>query len=238
MAKKKPKPRRRTPKKPEPQKPVSAEQPQTVEEPKLTAKEQLFVSKLIGEANGNATKAAELAGYQATTRESLMVIAARTKARPHVKAAISEALGQVKLDGIAVVENRIVALQDRWDRMKALIAARAEDPQMQKVTGGTTGLLVHNIKSIGQGRDAERVDVYEIDAALLREMRELERQAAQEMGQWLDRSEVSGKIDLDRRAATHRTMAEIFGDPQAHAALGVLADRLTANDATATHAKP
>ena len=90
----------------------------------------------------------------------------------------------VREKGIAVLENRVAALQDRWDRMRALIEARAKDPNApQSVPGIETGLLAP-IGSTKTGRP-----IYGLDVALLKEMREHERQAAQELGQWRERSE-------------------------------------------------
>ena len=71
--------------------------------------------------------------------------------------------------------------------MKAVIEARAEATEMQDAAGGDTGLLAHTMKSIGAGPNAEKVDEYTFDAALLRELREHEKQAAQELGQWVDK---------------------------------------------------
>jgi hypothetical protein len=55
---------------------------------------------------------------------------------------------------------------------------------MAAVPGGKSGLLVHNVKSIGSGEFAERVDLYEVDTGLLQQCLALEKQAAQEVGDW------------------------------------------------------
>jgi hypothetical protein len=108
-----------------------------------------------------------------------------------VQAHLDEFRAAVRRRGIAIVENRVRALQDRWERMQRVITERAASPQMQDVPGGRTGLLVHNVKSIGGGVHAERVDLYELDAALLKELRDHEKQAAQELGQWTEKSDVT-----------------------------------------------
>ena len=80
---------------------------------------------------------------------------------------------------------RIQALQDRWEpRARRLIDARARD--LADVPGGNTGLLVRDYK----GRNAD-VAVYKADTALMAEMRATERQAAEELGQWITKSEPS-----------------------------------------------
>ena len=97
---------------------------------------------------------------------------------------------EVRRRGIADRERRIKALNDRWNRLQRVMEERADDPSMANVAGGRTGLLVHNVKSVGFGETAQIVDLYEIDAALLKELREHEKQAAQELGQWVEQSKV------------------------------------------------
>jgi len=87
---------------------------------------------------------------------------------------------------------RIQALEDRWRRMQKVIEQRATDPDMAKVPGGDTGLMVKQIKSIKLGKTSKVVEEYEVDTALLKELREHEKQAAQELGQWTEKSEVAG----------------------------------------------
>lgn len=117
----------------------------------------------------------------------------RWKQLPAFKAAVEAhraAYAQrVRATGLAIVENRVAALNDRWKRMQAVIDARAEDEAMQTVAGGSTGLLAHSLKAVGRGDDFQLIDVYEVDTGLLKELREHERQAAQELGQWLDKTE-------------------------------------------------
>jgi hypothetical protein len=74
---------------------------------------------------------------------------------------------------------------DRWEKMKAVMAARAAD--MADVPGGASGLLVRQYKQIGK----VKVEEYAVDTGLLRELRAHERQAAQELGQWMEKSDTS-----------------------------------------------
>lgn len=71
--------------------------------------------------------------------------------------------------------------------MQQVIAERAEAKEMQGVAGGETGLLAHNVKGLGKGDDFELVDEYAVDTGLLREIRETEKQAAIELGQWQEK---------------------------------------------------
>ena len=85
---------------------------------------------------------------------------------------------------IARRHRRVARLQDRWDRLDRVVQERSADPQMRNAPGGKTGLLVRRIKVIGKGQAAREVEEYELDAALLREEREMAKQAAIELGQW------------------------------------------------------
>ena len=97
---------------------------------------------------------------------------------------------EVRRRGIASRDRRIKALNDRWNRLQRVVEERADDPTHERVPGWKTGLLVHNVKSVGGGENATVVDLYEVDTGLLRELREHEKQAAQELGQWTEKHEV------------------------------------------------
>lgn len=88
---------------------------------------------------------------------------------------------------IAQRRRRVDALQDRWKRMKKVIDARASDESIAAIPGGDTGLLTRQYRGIGHGESFEMVEEFSVDTGLLREMRELEKQAAQEVGQWVDK---------------------------------------------------
>lgn len=97
---------------------------------------------------------------------------------------------EVRRRGLACRDRRIRALNERWGQLQRIVEERANDPTMTDVPGGTTGLLLHHVKSVGAGEKAKVIDFYEVDAGLLKELRELEKQAAQELGQWVERQEV------------------------------------------------
>ncbi|MEN6537690.1 MAG: hypothetical protein ABFD89_28820 [Bryobacteraceae bacterium] len=81
---------------------------------------------------------------------------------------------------IAVREKRIEELEDRRRRMRLIIEERGVE-MAGECAGGASGLLARDYK----GKDAT-TPVYKVDTGLLSELREHEKQAAQELGQWQD----------------------------------------------------
>lgn len=69
-------------------------------------------------------------------------------------------------------------------RIKSVIDARAGHPDYEKVPGGRTGLMARNLKVLGSGIGASVIEVFEFDAALVKELREVNKQAAMELNQW------------------------------------------------------
>jgi hypothetical protein len=98
----------------------------------------------------------------------------------------------IKAKGIAERQNRVDALNDRWHRMRQVIEERAEDAATARVAGGSTGLIVRDVKGVGKGEDFQLIDIYSVDTGLLKELREHEKQAAQELGEWSEKREISG----------------------------------------------
>jgi hypothetical protein len=95
---------------------------------------------------------------------------------------------------IARKTRRVAGLDDRRNRLLAVIEGRSADPSLASVPGGQTGLIVRTVKSIGGGDNAREVQEYAVDTALLKELREVEKLAAQELGQLTDHVELSGAV--------------------------------------------
>lgn len=95
--------------------------------------------------------------------------------------------------GIADRQGRVDKLERLLARLEQVVLERAAQPTMRRVAGGTTGVVVHQTKMVGMGKNARLIDEYVVDAGTIREMRALMQQAAQELGQWTERREVSGK---------------------------------------------
>lgn len=136
---------------------------------------------------------------------------ARWKRHPEFRAQVTthydELQARARKRGIARLDRRIASANDRHTRMETLIKARAKDLRGE-VAGGSTGLLVRTLKhvTVRYEKDPDRPDSepfttreevfeYTFDAALMREIRELEKHAAQDAGQWSNKVAISGPND-------------------------------------------
>ena len=142
----------------------------------------------------SATKAYTSAGYSANGAKQS---AARMLTNADVCARIRElqqtlAAGTIALE-ISSRSARVQALQNRWNRLRQVIQERAASPEFADVPGGATGLLCKTYV----GKDAN-TPVYKIDTGVLSELRHHEKQAAEELGQWTEKREVT---DADKLAA-------------------------------------
>ena len=91
----------------------------------------------------NASQAYVKAGYSDNRANSS---AQRLLTNADIRARVNEIKGKIA-DGVINQEighrsARMAAYQDRWCKMKAVIAARAIDPALSEVAGGSTGLVV------------------------------------------------------------------------------------------------
>lgn len=138
---------------------------------------------------------------------------------PDFKARVDEELEKIRAEvrrvGIADAMARVRRLNDRANRMSRLMEARADDPTMAEVPGGNTGLLVRTIKSVGSGDNATIVEEYSVDTGLLREMREHEKQAAQELGQWAEKHQISGPNDGPLAVIFEQATDRVWGESEA-----------------------
>jgi hypothetical protein len=137
---------------------------------------------------------AEIADRAGHSRRQL----ARWKNHPefaaHVALLVKDFGDAIATKAIAKRVRRVDALNSRWLKMHQLIAERAKS--MASVPGGETGLLVRKVKMLGSGENGREIDEYEVDCGLLKEMRELEKQAAIEVGHWSEKHEYSGAVEI------------------------------------------
>ena len=94
---------------------------------------------------------------------------------------------------IAKKRERLKTLNALHQKAMQVIEERAADMDGEATATGT-GLLVRQIKIVRNGDDVTIQREHVVDVALMREIRALEEQAAKELGQWVDKREVTGEI--------------------------------------------
>lgn len=111
---------------------------------------------------------------------------ARWKLVPEFAARVRELAddlgGVARRYAIGRKSRRMREMDRRWRAMRAVIDERAASPEMLGVPGGSSGLLVRTVKVVGSGPAAQTVEEFAVDTGLLREIREVEKQAAAEAG--------------------------------------------------------
>lgn len=155
-----------------------AEHQNALERPHVKAKVIEYV--LLGQSDAQVAAAVSTKSW-AVTRQA--ITAFRHRHAEELAAATARVEREIVDYAIAQKVNRIAAMDDRWQRMKTLIDARATDERYSDEPGYETGLMVHQLKAVGKGEDFQLVDLYVTDAGLLAEMRATERAAADELGQ-------------------------------------------------------
>jgi hypothetical protein len=76
---------------------------------------------------------------------------------------------------------------------RQMFGGRGEIP-----AGAGTGLIVRQLKQIGAGKTAQVVEEFAVDTGLIRELRALHEQAAKELGQWEETTNVKGELLVRR----------------------------------------
>jgi hypothetical protein len=89
---------------------------------------------------------------------------------------------------ISRIESRVSRLNRDWLKLQRIINERSLDPKMETIPGGKTGLILRKYKAVG----AKIFREFEVDVATLAELRATEKQAAQELNQWGEKTEASG----------------------------------------------
>ena len=144
-------------------------------------------------AEGTWTDAEVAAEVGVTDRTVL-----RWKLRPEFRARVeglAREIGDATLRvALARRLRRLRELQDQHDRLMAIVHAWAADPAHRGLPGYESGMVIRRQRSIGSGDNARTVEEHEPDVALSRELREIKKQIAQEVGQWSARHEVRGVV--------------------------------------------
>lgn len=160
-------------------------------------KGRVLAAQLVAEDDLSNEEIARRAGVSARTLTAW-------KKRPEFAAMVGDHIGQLQAGmlklSIAKKRKRVETLDRLHGKLLTVIEERAADYASNAAAtdvpaGGGTGLIVRQLKQIGAGRDAQVVEEFAVDVGTLREIRALEQQAAQELGQWIEKQQIE---DLTR----------------------------------------
>lgn len=114
-----------------------------------------------------------------------------------VKRIIDDAAIEATTIGIANIVSRVRAYDDLFQRYQKVLEERAENPDGDGAPGMTSGIMVKKERTITTRSSTTTEIEYQVDNATSAEMRALLKQAAQETGQWSEKSQVelSGGVE-------------------------------------------
>jgi hypothetical protein len=153
----------------------------------------------------------DIASELSINRRTLTRWKGEAKFKARVAAIVDETRKALVARGIIEKQNRLDALNDRWSRMKSVIEQRSQI-HSDYAGGGDTGLIVKQTKGIGKGEDFQVIEEYAVDTGLLKELREHEKQAAQELGEWAERHEHSNPDGSALMQPLANVIEKVYGD--------------------------
>lgn len=160
--------------------------PGNLEDPKHEAFAR-FVSQ--GKSKREAAILAGFSGKYASAAGSKLAKNSKVKQRiAELQAQVAEktvelATKSIALD-IASKEARVRLYDDLRRRLMLIVEERGQDPNLAKAPGGKSGLVCLRVKTVGTGLKQRLVPEYYTDTDLVREVRAIAQQAAEELGQW------------------------------------------------------
>lgn len=113
--------------------------------------------------------------------------------------------------GLARREKRITVLNLMHEKLLQVIEERSVCPDLEHIPGGKTGIVTKQLKGIGKGDDFQVVEVYEVDTGLLKEIRAIHEQVAEELGQKITKHEHSGPGGRPIEFARAKLIAQLAG---------------------------
>lgn len=150
-------------------------------------KARLTAVHLLAEGQLSQEKIAAKCGVTTVTiRAWCQVDEFATKLRQAMQAFDMQAMSH----GYARQSVRLTLLSNLIDRQKIIVEERAK--AHGKLTGGSSGLVAHEVRSVGVGENATLEDFVSFDGSLNREMRATLAQIAEETGQVSSKVELSG----------------------------------------------
>ena len=139
----------------------------------------------------------------------------RWRTEPTFAAHLAELTAELDKDAIRYAvarrRDRLAALERRQERLLQIVEERAAwfAEHEPNVPGGQTGMLLKTLKVVGSGPSAVALPEYTPDVALSKELREIEKQAAIEVGQWTEKREVDTLATVQQVTVTERQILRL-----------------------------
>lgn len=141
---------------------------------------------------------------------------------PDFQAQMGDHIGQIQAAmlklAIAKKHRRLAVLDDLYAKSVTVIEERAAEyaaiaennanqTEQQRAyrrtwggaalpAGGETGLLVRQVKQLGSGPSTQIIEEFAVDTGLIKQIQSLQEQAAKELGQWVERSEMEQRTSV------------------------------------------
>lgn len=119
----------------------------------------------------------------------------RWKQYPEFAARVGDHVGQLQAAmlryRVAKKRERMRVLDELHTKLLTVIDERAVEYE-NDAPGAGTGLVTKTYRMIGTGREATLVTEWGVDNTTVRQILSVEEQAAKELGQWVEKGEVSG----------------------------------------------
>lgn len=151
-----------------------------------------MAAQLVADDRLTDREIAEQCGIDKATLERWKL---QTSFKTRVQAIVAEYAKRALKHGIARRERRLGVLNDLHNKLLQVIDERAKSEDMVAVPGGKTGIVTKTLKGIGKGEDFQTVEEYRVDTASIAEIRDIQKQAAEELGQRIKRTE---SLDLNQ----------------------------------------
>lgn len=149
----------------------------------LVAEDTLNYERIAEECGVNVSSV-----YNWKKREDFMALV-----REHVQR-LDEAVSQLRF---AKRRERVRALNDQAQDYLQIVEERSryyadEENGLQHVPGGKTGRIIRQVKIIGTGSNAQRIEEFVFDKALDSQFQSTLEHIAKERGEWSEKRELSG----------------------------------------------
>jgi hypothetical protein len=106
----------------------------------------------------------------------------------------------------------VAALNRDFDATETIIAERAVSPEVQDAPGGKTGHVVRTLKMLGSGEFGREVEEFGYDQSIIQSRMALMKQASQELHQWTEKREVTGKDGAPLAIVQHLDLSALADD--------------------------